>query len=42
MNILFKHPAKCLSEEQMHRSSVGEWFEEGEVLMVSYCALQAL
>ena len=42
MHMLFKHPAKCLAEEQLHRSSVGEWFEEGEVLMVGYCALQAL
>ena len=42
VHILFRHPAKSLAEEQLHRASLQEGFEEGELLMVGYCALMAL
>jgi len=42
MLILFKQPFKSLREEIANRIEVGEWFEEGEILMVSYCVLAAL
>jgi hypothetical protein len=42
LHILFRQPARSLREEQLHRAAVGEGFEEGELLMVAYCALLGL
>ena len=42
LHMLFRQPSRSLREEQAHRGAVGEGFEEGELLMVAYCALLAL
>jgi hypothetical protein len=42
MLILFRQPFKSLREEIANRHEVGEWFEDGEILMISYCVLSAL
>lgn len=42
MQVLFRQPAKSLREEKSNRAEVGEWFEEGEIFMIGYCALLAL
>lgn len=42
MHLLFKRPSKSLLEEINNRRSLDEWFNEGEVMMIAYCALEGL
>jgi len=42
IHLLFKRPSKSLLEEINNRRALDEWFNEGEVMMVAYCALEGL